>query len=90
MDDFAEFSPEAIAGLKKGFRVSAHPEVIKINVNTASLSQLSYFPYFNKTIARAVITKRSMKGKLTNIEELLEINDFPVDKQKIIALYLDF
>lgn len=90
MDDFAEFSQEAIAGLKKNFKVSTNPEVIKINVNTASLSQLSYFPYFNKTIARAIITRRSMKGKLNNIEELLEINDFPVDKQKIIALYLDF
>lgn len=90
MEDFAEFSPEAIDGLRKNFKVGPNPEVTKINVNNASLSQLSYFPYFNKTIARAIITKRSMKGKLTNIEELLEINDFPVDKQKIIALYLDF
>lgn len=90
MDEFTEFSPEAIAGLKKNFKVQANPAVEKINVNTASLSQLAAFPYFNKSLARAVITRRSMKGKLNNIEELLEINDFPVDKHKIIALYLDF
>ncbi len=90
MDEFAEFSPEAITGLKKGFKVAGQPEVTKININTASLNQLAYFPYFNKGIAKAIITKRSMKGKLTKIEELLEIIDFPVDKQKIIALYLEF
>lgn len=90
MEDFKEFSPEAIAGLKKSFTVVKTPGVIKININTASLNQLSYFPYFNKSIARAIITHRSMKGKIVNIEELLEINDFPVEKVKIITLYLEF
>lgn len=90
MEDFKEFSPEAIAGLKKSFAVVKTPGVIKININTASLNQLSYFPYFNKSIARAIITHRSMKGKIVNIEELLEINDFPVEKVKIITLYLEF
>jgi DNA uptake protein ComE-like DNA-binding protein len=90
MNDFEDFSPEAIAGLKKSFRVSGQPQVNKVNINTASLSQLSYFPYFNKSLAKAIITRRSMKGRINNIEELLEINDFPIDKQKIIALYLDF
>lgn len=90
MEDFKEFSPEAIEGIKKSFAVVKNPEVIKININTASLNQLSYFPYFNKSIARAIITQRSMRGTIVNIEELLEINDFPVEKVKIITLYLEF
>lgn len=90
MDDFKEFSPDAIAGLKKHFKVNGNPAVTKININTASLNQLSYFPYFNKTLARAIITERSMRGTIVNIEELLKINDFPVEKVKIIALYLEF
>lgn len=90
MDEFAEFSPEAINGLRQKFMIGPQPEVIKVNINTASLNQLSYFPYFNRSIAKSVITRRSMKGKISNIEELLDINDFPVDKVKIIALYLDF
>ncbi len=90
MDEIKDLSPEAVAGLKQKFRVSGQPAVTKINVNTASLNQLSYFTYFNKNIAKAIITRRSMKGKINNIEELLEINEFPVDKQKIIALYLEF
>ena len=90
LDEFAEFSPEAISGLKKNFTIGSQPEVIKININTSSLNQLSYFPYFNRSIAKSIITKRSMKGKISNIEELLDINDFPVEKVKIIALYLEF
>lgn len=90
MDEFAEFSPEAISGLKEKFFAGQQPDVAKINVNTASLNQLAYFPYFNRSIAKAIITKRSMKGKISNIEELLGINEFPVDKVKIITLYLEF
>ncbi len=90
MDEIKDLSPEAVAGLKQKFRVSGQPAVTKININTASLNQLSYFTYFNKNIAKAIITRRSMKGKINNIEELLEINEFPVDKQKIIPLYLEF
>jgi DNA uptake protein ComE-like DNA-binding protein len=90
MDDFTDFSPEAIAGLKKGFFTGARPDVSSINVNTASLQQLSRFPYFNKSLAKAIITKRSMDGKISGIDELSKINEFPVDKIKIIALYLEF
>jgi DNA uptake protein ComE-like DNA-binding protein len=90
MDDFIEFSPEARAGLKKKFGVLNAPVVDKINVNSASLQQLSRFPYFNKDIARNIITTRSMNGKINKIDDLLEITSFPVDKVKIIALYLEF
>jgi len=90
MKDFPEFSPEALQGLSKQFAVLGQPQVERINVNTASLSQLTYFPYFNKSLAKAIITKRSMKGKINRVEELLDINEFPIDKVKIIALYLEF
>lgn len=90
MDDFTEFSAEAKAGLRKRFSIINIPEIDKINVNTASLLQLSRFPYFNRDIAKSIITERSMTGKLTKIDDLLKISAFPVDKEKIIALYLKF
>ncbi|PHK24623.1 hypothetical protein VF12_37450 [Nostoc linckia z15] len=90
MADFPEFSAEAVDGLNKYFKVTGMPAVEKLNINNASLNQLASFPYFNKEIARAIITRRSMKGKLTGIDDLSKINQFPVDKQGIIALYLEF
>ncbi|OYQ38242.1 hypothetical protein CHU92_05900 [Flavobacterium cyanobacteriorum] len=89
MEEF-DFPAETVSGLKRAFYIGSAPPAIKINVNDASLNQLSYFPYFNKNLARSIITRRSMKGKINKFEELLEINDFPVDKQNIIALYLEF
>ncbi|MFP9114818.1 ComEA family DNA-binding protein [Flavobacterium sp. RHBU_3] len=90
MDDFKEFSPEAVAGLKKLFKVGANPQVNKINVNTASLQQLSRFPYLNKDVARTIITERSMNGKIDNFDELSKINEIFVVKSKIISLYLEY
>lgn len=90
MEDFNEFSPEAKKELKKLFAITKPPQVNKVNINSASLNQLSYFPYFDKSIAKSIITYRSMKGKINNVEELLNINGFPVDKIQIIALYLEF
>lgn len=90
MDEFTEFSAEAITGLKKHFNILSKPVINRININNASLLQLSRFPYFNRDIAKSIITERSMKGKLLNIDDLLKISAFPVDKEKIIALYLEF
>jgi len=90
IDDFVAISPEAKAELKKSFKVINQPDVEKINVNTASLLQLSRFPYFTRDIAKSIITERSMNGKLHKIDDLLRISSFPVDKVKIIALYLEF
>ena len=90
IDDFTEFSAEAKSGLKKKFKIGSQTNIQKINVNTASLLQLSHFPYFNRDIARSIITERSMNGKLLKINDLLKISGFPVDKEKIIALYLEF
>jgi DNA uptake protein ComE-like DNA-binding protein len=90
MNEFTAFSPEAVAGLKKQFRVVSTAGIATINVNTASLQQLSRFPYFNRDIAKSIITQRSMNGKIIKIDELSKINDFPVESIKIIALYLEF
>ncbi len=90
MNDFKEFSPEAIAGLHKNFKVGSDPQIIKININSASLKQLSRFPYFNNDIAKAIITERSMKGKIVNFAKLSKINDIFTFKSKIISLYLEY
>lgn len=90
MDYFKEFSPEVLAELKNKFSVISQPKINKIDVNSASLKQLTSFIYFDYNLAKSIITHRSMNGKINRIEDLVEINGFPVDKVPIIALYLDF
>ena len=90
LGDFDDVPSDALLLIGDKFAVLHEPIVKTINVNTASLHQLSRFPYFNKDLARAIITQRSMLGNFSKIEDLLEINGFPVEKEKIIALYLEF
>jgi DNA uptake protein ComE-like DNA-binding protein len=83
-------SPEVIGELQKHFRVSASPKIKKILINDASLKELALFPYFRYALAKQIVTYRSMNGNIRNIEDLTKIKGFPVEKAKIIGLYLEF
>lgn len=83
-------SPEVIENINKYFRIITVPTVPKLKINSASIKELMQFPYFKYALAKEIVTYRSMNGQLKNAEDLLKINGFPVDKIKIIALYLEF
>ncbi|TDD78811.1 ComEA family DNA-binding protein [Flavobacterium caseinilyticum] len=83
-------SPEVIENLNTHFKVLALPRFKKIEINNASLKELTQFHYFRYALAKEIITYRSMNGNIENIEDLTKIKGFPVDKANIIGLYLDF
>jgi DNA uptake protein ComE-like DNA-binding protein len=89
MNDIWGLTPEVIAILNKYFKISALVKVKKININNASIKELGQFPYFKYPISKNIVTYRSMNGDI-KIEDLANIKAFPVDKIKIIALYLEF
>lgn len=90
MADIWGLSPEVIAELQAHFHISAVPAVRKWAVNDASIKELSQFPYFRYAVAKSIVQHRSMHGRLSSIEDLFKISDFPVEKMKTIALYLEF
>lgn len=83
-------SPEVIAQLNSHFKVIMPSGFKKIAINDATLKELSQFPYFKYTLAKQIVTYRSMNGNFNNIEDLSKIKGFPVEKAKIISLYLEF
>ncbi len=83
-------SPEAIADLNKKFQIKSSGNLKKININTSTIKELQQFPYFNYTIAKNIVTFRSMNGDFKSTEDLTNVKQFPVEKLKIIALYLEF
>ncbi len=89
MTDVWGLSPDVIAELDKYFIVESLPKLKKININTASIKELGQFYYFKYPISKNIVTYRSMNGDI-KIEDLSNIKGFPVDKLKIIALYLEF
>ena len=89
MTDVWGLTPEVIAELNKYFIVESLPKLQKININTASIKELGQFYYFRYPISKNIVTYRSMNGDV-KFEDLANIKGFPVDKLKIIALYLEF
>ncbi|MGL2966471.1 helix-hairpin-helix domain-containing protein [Flavobacterium sp. XGLA_31] len=89
MQDVWGLSPEIIEKLNASFAVKTTSNLKKININTASVKELSQFPFFKYQLAKEIVIYRTMHGDLT-VEELSKIKGFPVDKIQIIALYLDF
>jgi DNA uptake protein ComE-like DNA-binding protein len=83
-------SPEVILNLNTHFTIMKLPILYKIDINNASLKELSQFFYFKYDLAKQIVKYRSMYGDFKNIEDLIKINGFPVEKANFIALYLDF
>ncbi len=83
-------SPDAIEDLNKRFEIKSLGNIKKIKINELSIKELQRFPYFNYTIAKNIVTYRSMNGEIKNIEDLTNVKQFPVEKLKIIAVYLEF
>ena len=90
MKDVWGLSPEVIENLNTHFKVLNVPRFKKIDINNASLKELSQFHYFRYALAKEIVTYRSMNGNINNIEDLTKIKGFPVDRANIIGLYLDF
>jgi DNA uptake protein ComE-like DNA-binding protein len=90
MNDVWGLSPEVIENLNSHFKVMAVPNVKKIDINNASIKELSQFPYFNYQLARQIVTFRSMNGDFKNVDDLTKIKGLSIDKANIIALYLAF
>ena len=90
MNDVWGLSPEVIENLNTHFKISAVSTVKKIDINNASIKELSMFPYFKYPISKNIVTFRSMNGDIKNIEDLTKIKGLSIEKAKIIALYLNF
>jgi DNA uptake protein ComE-like DNA-binding protein len=90
MKDVWGLSPEVIENLNAHFKVSTLPNIKKIDINNASIKELSLFPYFKYPLSKNIVTYRSMNGDIKNIEDLTKIKGMSIDKANIIVLYLDF
>lgn len=82
--------PEAVKILKQNTSVKTSANITKVNVNTATKEELAQVPYINNTTARQIVVYRSKQEIPLKVEDLEKINNFPIDKLKIIRLYLDF
>ncbi len=76
--------------IAKYFAVKQMPKIEKININQCQKTQLLQVPYITPSLATQILIYRSKKEEKLTINDLKEINGFPVEKLKIITLYLAF
>lgn len=66
------------------------PHVEKLNVNTLSLNQLRRHPYINFYQAREICDYRRLKGRITDLNQLSLLKDFPPEQIERLRPYVAY
>jgi competence protein ComEA len=70
------------------FTVKEKPEITKFNINKASASDMATLPFISFNLAREIVDYRMLHEGFKDLEELKNVEGFPVQKFERFALYL--
>lgn len=70
------------------FKVVNKPQIVKININTATVEDLSKLIYLQKDVAQRIVNYRNLNGGINSLNELVNIEGFPTERIERIGLYL--
>lgn len=79
---------EVVERTLKYFKVTAPPEIVLININTASVEELAQLIYISFPLAEAIVRYREKVGYIGSFDEISDLEGFPSDKIERIKLYL--
>ena len=88
--DVYGLTPEVIEKITNQFTVKTPKAIQKINLNTATIDELVTIPHIDYDLAHNIIEQRQLREGYNSIIELTKVKDFPINKIKIIELYLHF
>ncbi|KAB1068235.1 helix-hairpin-helix domain-containing protein [Tamlana haliotis] len=88
LEEVYGLSPEVIQRITREFTVKNANTVQKIDLNRATVSDLVTIPHIDYDLAHHIIEQRQLRSGYKTFNELLKVKDFPVNKIKIIELYL--
>ncbi len=86
--DVYGLEPEVVKRALEKFQVMDVPTVQKININTATVEQLSSLIYIDFNLAREIVSYRETNGAFSSLDELKELTSIPADRIERIKLYL--
>jgi competence protein ComEA len=88
LQDVYGLSPEVIVRINNEFTVKTPRQIIKLNLNSATIEELVTIQHIDYELAYEIIEQRTLREGYKSFEELTKVKDFPVDKIEIIKLYL--
>jgi DNA uptake protein ComE-like DNA-binding protein len=90
LQDVYGLTPELIEKITNEFTVKTSNSIKKLNVNKATREELVQIPYIDYELAYNIIEQQKLREGFNTIQELAKVKDFPLNKIKIIELYLYF
>jgi len=77
-----------IRNILQEFTVKTTPEIEKININTASASDMATLPFISFELAKEIVNYRLLHEGIKDFDELRLVAGFPAQKIDRITLYL--
>ena len=88
LHDVYGLEPEVVERTLKNFKVLTAPEIRKVNVNTATVEELSRLIYINQSLAQEIVQFRRINGSFKSLDDLAMVETFPNERIDRIKLYL--
>ena len=79
---------EVLDKLLQQFTVLSEPKIEKLNVNTATFKEVLHLPYIDYELTKKIFQYKDEFAEIQSIEELKNIEGFPLEMFDRIALYL--
>lgn len=86
--DVYGLSEEQVAIVQQKFVLKSIPDIKKININLATVSELSALGYINEYLANNIVDERVLREGFKSLDDLKYVSKFPIDKLERIKLYL--
>lgn len=81
--------PEVVDRILERFTVLSKPIIKKVNVNTATFKEVLHLPYIDYELTKKIFQYRDEVAELQSIEELKNIEGFPLELFDKIVVYLE-
>lgn len=88
IDEVYGLEKAVISRIKKYFFIGQKPTIKKININTAPFKKLLAHPYIDYELCKKIFNYKRKNGDFKTLENLKNIDSFPIKKYDKIALYL--
>ncbi|WP_243641759.1 ComEA family DNA-binding protein [Maribacter algicola] len=86
--DVYGLEPAVAERILEKYRVLNIPEIQKIDINTATVGELSKIVYISRSVAEGIVSYRVKNGEILSFSELTQIENFPADRIDRFPLYL--
>ena len=88
LEDVYGITEEEVQLVKQKFVLKTIPDIQKININLASVSELSSLAYINNYLANNIVDERVLREGFKSLDELKYVSNFPEEQLEHIKLYL--